>query len=222
MTVAFTDLAETCAPAVAMETLAAVVSLESNFQPFNIRINSGLPLERQPKSKAEAIETAATLVAEHQDIQLGLGGVGIEELRKLNLTISDAFDPCLNLKATATLLDGYYRLAVRAGAASGQAERVMLQSYYGRSDPSVGKMVRYDEQIRHEAKRLSARLASLAIGQGPHRPDGVDAKAIATPSVANSESSQQPVARAPFWDVFNAARRSSALVFQNDQPEQPE
>lgn len=222
MTVAFTDLAETCAPAVAIETLAAVVSLESNFQPFNIRINSGLPLDRQPKSKAEAIETAATLVAEHQDVQLGLGGVGIEELRRLNLAISDAFDPCLNLKVTATLLDGYYRLALRAGAASGQADRVMLQSYYGRSDPSVGAMVQYDAQVQREAKRLSASLAVLTIGQGPDGWNAAEVQAPATPPVAKAEASQQPAARAPSWDVFNAARHSSALVFQNDQPEQPQ
>ena len=221
MNVAFTDLAETCAPAVAVETLAAVVSLESHFQPFNIHINSGPPLDRQPKSKAEAIETAATLVAEHQDIQIGLGGVGTEELRRLNLAISDAFDPCLNLKATATLLDGYYRLAVRAGAASRQAERVMLQSYYGRSDPSVGAMVQYDAQVQREAKRLSARLATLTIGQGPDGPDAADVQALAKSSIAKAEASQQPIAKAPSWDVFNAARRSSALVFQNDQSEQP-
>ena len=43
--------------------------------------------------------------------------------------------------AAATLLDGYYRLAVKAGADPARAEQVMLQSYYGRDDPSVGAMV---------------------------------------------------------------------------------
>ncbi|AYG62359.1 transglycosylase SLT domain-containing protein [Rhizobium jaguaris] len=223
MAVAFTDLAETCAPAVAVETLAAVVSLESNFQPFDIRINADLPFGQQPKSKAEAIEATTTLMAEqHRDLQLGLGGIRIEELRKLDLTISDAFDPCLNLKATATLLDGYYRLAVRAGAAPGQAEHVMLQSYYGRSHPLVGEMAQYDEQVRREAKRLSARLASLAIAQAPDKQDAPDARSLATTSVHDSEGSQPRMAKTPSWDVFNAARRSSALVFQSDQPEQPE
>ncbi|WP_271023373.1 lytic transglycosylase domain-containing protein [Rhizobium sp. RCAM05973] len=222
MAVAFIDLAETCAPAVAVETLAAVVSLESNFQPFNIRINSDLPLDRQPKSKAEAIETAARLVAEHQDIQLGLGGVGIEELNKLNLTISDAFDPCLNLKATATLLDGYYRLAMRAGAASEQAKHVMLQSYYGRSDPSVGQMVRYDEQVQREAERLSGGLATLTIGRGAEQPTPLKDQATSPSSDGKAGLPQEWTTQAPSWDVFNVARRSSALVFQNDQPEQPE
>lgn len=216
MGVAFTDLAETCAPVIAIETLAAVVSLESNFQPFNIRINGGLPLGRRPTSKAEAIEAATTLIAEHQAIQLGLGGVGIEELRKLNLTVSNAFDPCLNLKATATLLDGYYRLAIRAGATSIQAERVMLQSFYGRSDPSLGAMVQYDAQVQREAERLSAGLTSLTIGQEPGEQDAASPQA--SPN-AKGEALQQPVAPAPSWDVFNAARRSSALIFQNDQSE---
>ncbi|EJK83696.1 lytic transglycosylase domain-containing protein [Rhizobium sp. AP16] len=222
MAVAFTDLAQTCAPAIAIETLAAVVSLESQFQPFDIRVGESSSLHEQPKSKAEAIETATALMAEHQDVQLGLGGIGIAELRKLDLSIADAFDPCLNLKATATLLDGYYRLAVRAGATRQQAERVMLQSYYGRSDPSVGKMAQYDDQVKSEAKRLSKMLSAIAIGQSVGRPT-VPEPQTSDPSL-NGEERPLPErsANPPSWDVFHAARQSSALVFQNDQPEQSE
>lgn len=82
MPIVFVDLAQTCAPFVASETLAGVISLESRFAPFNIRINSGRPLKTQPASKAEAIEIATSLVAEHHDIQLGLGGIGVEELQR--------------------------------------------------------------------------------------------------------------------------------------------
>ncbi|NTG68824.1 lytic transglycosylase domain-containing protein [Rhizobium rhizogenes] len=222
MAVSFTDLAQTCAPAIAIETLAAVVSLESQFQPFDIRVGESSSLHEQPKSKAEAIETATALMAEHQDVQLGLGGIGIAELRKLDLSIADAFDPCLNLKATATLLDGYYRLAVRAGATRQQAERVMLQSYYGRSDPSVGKMAQYDDQVKSEAKRLSKMLSAIAIGQSIGR-QTVPEPQTSDPSL-NGEERPLPERSAPppSWDVFHAARQSSALVFQNDQPEQSE
>ncbi|NTI43410.1 lytic transglycosylase domain-containing protein [Rhizobium rhizogenes] len=222
MAVSFTDLAQTCAPAIAIETLAAVVSLESQFQPFDIRVGGTSSLHEQPKSKAEAIETATALMAEHQDVQLGLGGIGIAELRKFDLSIADAFDPCLNLKATATLLDGYYRLAVRAGATQQQAERVMLQSYYGRSDPSVGKMAQYDDQVKSEAKRLSKMLSAIAIRQSVGRPTVAEPQ-TSDPSL-NGEERPLPERSAtpPSWDVFHAARQSSALVFQNDQPEQSE
>ncbi len=222
MGVSFTDLAQTCAPAIAIETLAAVVSLESQFQPFDIRVRGSSSLHEQPKNKAEAVETATVLMAEHKDVQLGLGGIGIAELRKFDLSIADAFDPCLNLKATATLLDGYYRLAVRAGATLRQAERVMLQSYYGRSDPSVGKMAQYDDQVQSEAKRLSKTLSTIAIGQSARRPT-VPQLQTDDPSLNGEEmpSPERSVKPSP-WDVFNAARQSSALVFQNDQPEQSE
>lgn len=146
-------------PFVASETLAGVVSLESRFAPFNIRINSGQPLETEPASKTEAIEIATSLAAEHHDIQLGLLGIELDKLQMLKLSISDAFDPCLNLQASATLLDGYYRLAVKAGADPARAEQVMLQSFYGRDDPSVRAMVNYDDQVRCEIKRLGPTIA---------------------------------------------------------------
>ncbi|MBY5637511.1 lytic transglycosylase domain-containing protein [Rhizobium leguminosarum] len=218
MAVTFVDLAQNCAPIVEVRTLAAVISLESRFKPFAIRINSGPPLERQPASKAEAIELATSLAADHQDIQIGLGGIGLEELRKLKLSISDAFDPCLNLKATATLLNSYYRLALHAGADKRQAEKVMLESYYGRNDPSVGQMVRYDEQVRKEMVRLSSNLASVAIGEPREEApldepaDGRQASVI-TKSIPQSDE-------AASWDVFNARRQTQVLVFQNERLEQ--
>ncbi|OCP18443.1 MULTISPECIES: lytic transglycosylase domain-containing protein [unclassified Ensifer] len=223
MPVAFVDLAQTCAPLVAAETLAGVVSLESSFAPYNIRINSGAPLVRQPKSKAEAIEAATTLAAERHDIQLGLGGVGMEELRKLKLSISDAFDPCLNLQATATLLDGYYRLAIKAGADPKRAEQVMLQSYYGRDDPSVGAMVKYDEQVRQEVKHVSKTLAAVTIDDGEEGRGRSEATAV--DAAVEAESDDPPVdqtASTPAWDVFSSRRKSSVLVFQNNQMEQSE
>ncbi|MGO6716470.1 lytic transglycosylase domain-containing protein [Rhizobium ruizarguesonis] len=218
MVVAFMDLAQSCAPMVDVRTLAAVVSLESGFSPFAIRINSGPPLERQAASKAEAIEITTALVADRQDIQIGLGGVGEAELRRLKLSISDAFDPCLNLKATATLLDGYYRLALRAGADAKQAEKVMLQSYYGRDDPSVGEMVKYDEQVRQERVHLPSDLTSLAVAE-PHE-EAPRADRPASRETSPRERLLYQSGEAASWDVFNARRSSQVLVFQNERSEQ--
>ncbi|MFJ1311346.1 lytic transglycosylase domain-containing protein [Agrobacterium sp. P15N1-A] len=228
MPVAFLDLAQNCAPIVASETLAGVVSLESRFAPFNIRINSGAPLKRQPGTKAEAIEVATSLAAKRHDIRMGLGGIGLEELQRLNLSISDAFDPCLNLKATATLLDGYYRLAARAGADPARAEQIMLQSYYGRDDPSVGAMVSYDDQVHREIKRLDPTMAKLTISDtGEVTATGVptevpQADVVAEEVAENSAQKAAPISDTPTWDVFKTRRRSSVLVFQGNQLEQSE
>ena len=223
MDIAFIDLAQTCAPMVETEILAGVVSLESRFGPFSIRINGEQSLLKQPSTKAEAIEVATSLASERKDIRLGLGGIGMDELQKQRLSISDAFDPCTNLRATATLLDEYYRLAVKAGADPMQAGQVMLQSWYGRDDASVGAMVKYDRQVRQEAKWLGKILAALRINDGAEGERASETRAV--DSVAEVEADAPVVNRkvsTPPWDVFNSRRRSSVLVFQNSQMEQSE
>jgi type IV secretion system protein VirB1 len=220
MAAGFVELAQSCAPMVQVETLASVVSLQSRFHPFAIRISKGLPLSAQPASKAEAIEVATSLIAERRDIQIGLGGLGVEELRKLGLSLSDAFDPCLNLKATGILLDGYYRLALRAGANERRAKTVMLEFYYGRDDSSVGVMDKYDEQIRRETTRRSGKLASVTVA-------GPDDEAMSATKPKDEAVRELPhqfpeSEQAASWDVFNSTRRSSAIVFQNNPSEQSE
>lgn len=223
MAVAFLDLAQQCAPQIATETLAAVVSVESEFQPFAIRINSDHPLADQPKTRSEAIEAATILIAEGLDIDLGLGGINSGNLSRLSLSVSDTFDFCLNLTATAALLDGYYRIALQAGATTAQAETVMLRSYFGNGDASVGEMVGYDKRVVAERERLSHRLESIEIVEAPAElPSGERAGELHPTPTDNDptvRTQQRPLASAPQWDVFNSGRQSSVLVFPNEQRE---
>jgi type IV secretion system protein VirB1 len=224
MPVAFLELAQQCAPQIAPETLAAIVSVESGFQPFVIRINSDHPLADQPKSRSEAIEAATILIAEGHDIDLGLAGINSGNLGRLGLSVSDAFDFCLNLKASASLLDGYYQVALQGGATSGQAETVMLRSYYGHGDTSVGEMVGYDRKVSAEGKRLAERLETIEIAEGranepAPRERRREATATSTGTIPGEMAEERAQKEAPRWDVFNPGRRSSVLVFSNEQKE---
>jgi type IV secretion system protein VirB1 len=226
MPIAFLDLAQNCAPQIAAETIAAVASVESGFQPFAIRINSDYPLADQPKTRAEAVEAAAILIAEGLDIDLGLGGINSADLGRLGLSINDAFDFCLNLKASATLLDGYYRVALQGGATSEQAEIVMLRSYYGDGDASLGGMVQYDSQILAERDRLSARLETIEVeetrGGEPIRDErGGEIAAASADAISKAQLHvfERDQMQPPRWDVFNLGRQSSVLVFSDQQTE---
>lgn len=222
----FVDLAQHCAPQITVETLAAIVSIESNFQPFAIRINSDHPLADQPQTRSEAIETATILIAEGHDVDLGLGSVNSGDLNRLGLSVTDTFDFCLNLKATATLLDGYYQVALRAGATEADAQSVMLRSYYGRGDASVGEIVGYDSRVLAERGRLSGVLDKIMVteGQGAGPATSDDAASANTirqgsPMDEAAAGSQTRRTSIPAWDVFNSGRRSSVLVFSNEQKE---
>ena len=224
MPVAFLDLAQNCAPQIATETIAAVVSVESGFQPFAIRINTDRPLAEQPKTRAEAIETATTLIAEGHDIDLGLAGINSGNLGRLGLSVSDTFDFCLNIKASASLLEHYYQIALQGGATTAQAEAVMLRSYFGNGDPSVGEMVRYDKKVLAERARLSNQLDSIEIVEAkaqalPARERAGESSAATAEGDQAEKSQQRSQASVPRWDVYYAGRQSSVLVFSNEQKE---
>jgi type IV secretion system protein VirB1 len=107
----FATLAAECAPWVAPQTMAAIVKTESQFNPLAININAGARLERQPQSKQEAAVTAKWLIANNYNIDMGLGQVNSVNLAKTKLSVEDAFDPCKNLAAAATILQWNYTSA---------------------------------------------------------------------------------------------------------------
>lgn len=224
MAVVFLDLAQQCAPQIATETLAAIVSVESGFQPFAIRINTDRPLAAQPKTRVEAIEAATILISEGHDIDLGLGGINSGNLGRLGLSVSDTFDFCLNIKASAALLEGYYQIALQGGATTAQAEAVMLRSYFGNGDASVGEMVGYDKKVLAERERLSSQLDNIEIVEAqpqalPARERAGESSAVAADSRPAEKSQQRSQASVPRLDVYNLGRQSSVLVFSNEQKE---
>lgn len=125
----FVALAQECAPWVAYETMAAIVKTESAFQPLVIGINGGVRLVRQPESKAEAVITAKWLIGNGYNIDMGLGQINAANLMKTGLTVEDAFDPCKNLAASASILFWNYQAAKRTETNEQAALRAALSAY---------------------------------------------------------------------------------------------
>jgi len=125
----FHDLSLECAPWVAPQTMAAIVKTESQFNPLAININGGAKLERQPTSKTEAVVTAKWLIANHYNVDMGLGQVNSANLAKTNLSVEDAFDACKNLAAAATILQWSYESASKKVSGEQAALHAAISAY---------------------------------------------------------------------------------------------
>jgi type IV secretion system protein VirB1 len=126
---AFSDLAAKCAPKVNSQTLNALVGNESTYNPYAIGVVDGV-LERQPRSKAEAVATADRLERDGYNFSVGIGQFNIKNIRAMGLTVEELFDPCRNLQVSSDLLVGYYTDALDTTPNKQEALRKALSRYY--------------------------------------------------------------------------------------------
>lgn len=126
----FMALAQQCAPTVAPQTMAAVVQVESSFNPYAIGVVGGR-LERQPKSHAEAVATAKALEADGWNFSVGVAQVNRYNLPKHSLTYEQAFEPCANVRAGSKILeDCYTRALPRTNSEPQRALQSAISCYY--------------------------------------------------------------------------------------------
>jgi type IV secretion system protein VirB1 len=127
-TLSFSDLAQACAPAVHGRTARALVAVESGFNPHAIGIVGG-QLDRQPRTRAQALATAKQLTADGWNFSVGLAQINQKNFKRLGLTAASAFDSCQNLRAMQTVLtECLDRAAPRAPPQT--ALRQALSCYY--------------------------------------------------------------------------------------------
>ena len=192
------SLAQACAPGVAPETLAAVAYVESRFDAMAIGVNRGPRPTRLSRDHAEAARLAQSLLARGADLDLGLAQINSRNLAWLGLSVEDAFDPCRNLAAAATVLRAGYRPASDNPIHRQAALRVAL-SRYNTGHPQRGFRNGYVARVEAAAVRLSLTLPVPADAPSPDGPIRLAAEA-------------QP----PAWDVFARARGAVVITFSPD------
>lgn len=107
----FLALAQECAPTVAPQTMAAIVQVESSFNPYAIGVVGGR-LERQPRNQQEAVATAQALHDADWNFSVGAAQVNRYNLPKYNLSYEQAFDPCESLRVGSMILEDCYTRAL--------------------------------------------------------------------------------------------------------------
>lgn len=181
------SLSQACAPQVAPQTLAAIAWTESRFNPIAIGVNRGPRPVRQPRDATEAAQVARTSLARGANLDLGVAQINSDNLAWLGLTVDDAFDPCLNLRAAATVLRAGYRPSGASAAHRQSALRVAL-SRYNTGDARRGFRNGYVARVEQAA--LTLNLAAPLTAPAVEPPD---ARLLAPPI---------PSAPPAAWDVF--------------------
>lgn len=125
----FLALAEQCAPTVAPQTMAAVVHVESSFNPYAIGVVGGR-LARQPSNRDEAVATAKSLEAGGWNFSVGVAQVNRYNLPKYNLTYEQAFDACANLRVGSKILEDCFVRATPRTANEQAALHAAINCYY--------------------------------------------------------------------------------------------
>lgn len=118
-------LVHQCAPHVSSQTMEAIIRTESNFNPLALHVNGDFRLPAAPRTAAEATAWAEWLIRQGYSVDLGLMQINSRNLRALNITVADAFDPCRNLWAGARILTANY---LQAAKTAGPGSKALLQA----------------------------------------------------------------------------------------------
>lgn len=125
----FFALAQECAPTVAPQTMAAIVNVESGFNPYAIGVVGGR-LVRQPTNREEALATVSTLAADGWNFSVGVAQVNRHNLPKYDVSYEQAFDPCTNLRIGSKILEECYTRATKRSPEPQAALQAAFSCYY--------------------------------------------------------------------------------------------
>ena len=152
-TTSFLALTLACAPSVHVDTAHALVTVESGLNPWAIGIVGG-ELQRQPRSRAEALVTATALRARGWNFSVGLGQINVRNIERLGLTLETAFSPCANLAAMQAVLAECFDRASARGAATSQTALGQALSCYYSGNFATGFEHGYVHRVQNAARDL--------------------------------------------------------------------
>lgn len=201
------ELAKRCAPTVAPMTMVSIVQVESRGNPLAINVNRA-PDPPPARSRQEAIATAERLIAEGQNLDLGLAQINSKNLASLGLTVADAFEPCRNLAASAKLLQASYLAAARL--APEQDALRMAFSAYNTGNHRRGFLNGYVAKVEAEAFKLAPGANKAAGTRQSALPPALQE---AVDAAAENIGQGEPAPTKPSLDVFARSASRTIVVF---------
>ena len=162
-----------CIPAeVARETVAAVIAVESKGDPLALNVNRPEGATHiSPRSLPEAMAVVQEALTHGYSVDIGLMQVTSKTAARLGYSIDAMFDPCLNIKAGATVLQANYTSAA-ASRGPGQTALKEALSAYNTGDRERGFTNGYVAKYYGPAAEVTTNVPVYApIGVDFDRPD---------------------------------------------------
>lgn len=121
---------EGCAPTVAVETVQAIIRVESAGDPLALNANrNGKAVRLRAEDLADAIRLARAEIAAGNTVDIGLMQINSANLPTLGYSVEQVFNPCTNLRAGAAILTASYDSATKTHGEGQGALRAALSAY---------------------------------------------------------------------------------------------
>lgn len=193
----FAQLASSCAPRVALDTLAAVARTESRFDALAIYDNTARrSFKVGTREQAIALATELVVVDQHS-VDLGIMQINSGNLPRLGLSVTDAFDPCRSLAAADRILVEGYAAPLPGGDQQEALHHAL--SRYNTGNPERGLINGYVQRVQASAEVI---VPALRLR---NQTDATDAPGPLGGSVVLAQPLPPPV---PSWDVYGQAKAS--------------
>jgi len=154
-----------CAPGVAPQTMAAIISVESGGNPWQIGNNTlKKPHRPTPKSYEEAVAVAKALISRGDNIDIGLAQINSANLRRLNLSVEDVLIPCNNIKTGGKILKDFY---IKASGKFGHGQQALFHALSGYNTGSLYAGTGYVKKIINAAYKGLPANSNAVIPQRP-------------------------------------------------------
>jgi len=161
----FHALAQRCAPAVSSHVMAPLVKVESSFNPYAIGVVGGR-LERQATNKEEAVATVNALKAAGLRFSAGVGQVYMGNWAAYGLTSDSVFEPCQNIRASASIYKACYDRAIAVIPNPELAKNAAYSCYYSNNfttglKPDAPGQTPYVQKVLNSAAELEQQPAPI-------------------------------------------------------------
>lgn len=200
----FLLLAGLCAPGVPSSTIGALISAESDFNPYAIGVVRGR-ISRQPVSLNEAIQTVDRLESAGFNYSVGLAQINKTNFKHHNLDARTMFDPCKNIEAGSKILKSCFRTSKSVDPAN--RLKAALSCYYSGTH-NTDRYYRYINRVISRSRVDFAKIVIDARDRDENKLKPIKISHIGSAESKNASENQIPNR----WNVpSNLVSRDSDL-----------